>query len=311
MSVNFHPEDSIHSGWSILGRATTVLGADVKGSGSGIPTEGGRAESAKTNRGDSSNTADGGGRMRCPMAAAREAYRKARDDAIKKHNLVLKISWPETSRVAEWRIITHAKILGKTDKFIRGHIPEVEYGRDFDRYSTQPIREFLIKLQRDEQAGTRTLRLIVMKRLRPIHDLDGEEFWDAFWQCFACTRFLCESTTPANAIPQVIIASGLMGSTMATSASTIWGMMSRPQGNPRGSSTTTISPRGTNSRPQTATELAPSPSCHSRCSVVDSRSGFLDCTDTTQSLSPGFSPTSPSPTWGTQVALSRSPGHSR
>ena len=266
MGVNFHPEDNIHSGWSILGRATTVLGADVKGSGSGVPTEGGGAEShdksgddvtgttvgenpesAKTGRGDYGNTMDGGGQMWGPMHAARDAYRKAHDDAIKKHNLIFKISWPETSRVAEWRIVAHAQTLGKTDEFIRGHIPEVKSGRDFDRYSTQRIRNFL-KLQR-EQVGTRTLRLIVMKRMRPIHDLDGEEFWDAFWQCFACMRFLCESTTPANAILQVTTVSGLMGSTTAISASTIWGMTFRPQGNLRGFSTTTILPHGTNSRP--------------------------------------------------------------
>jgi len=200
VGVNFHPEDNIHSGWSILGRATTVLGADVKGSGSGVPTEGGLVESAKANRGGSSNTVDGGGRMRSLLGTARDAYRKARDDTIKKHNLILKISWPETSRVAEWRIVAHAQTLGKTDKFIRGHIPEVKFGRDFDRYSTQHIRDFLDLQQK--QAGTRTLRLIVMKRLRPIHDLDGKQFWDAFWQCFLCACFPCESTTPANAIPR-------------------------------------------------------------------------------------------------------------
>ena len=126
------------------------------------------------------------------MEGARDAYRKARDDAFRKHNLILKISWPETSRVAEWRIVAHAQTLGKTDKFIRGHVPEAKYGRDFDRYSTQRIRDFL-KLQWG-QAGTRTLRLIVMKRLRPIHDLDGKQFWDAFWHCFVCMCFPCKST---------------------------------------------------------------------------------------------------------------------
>ena len=218
LGVNFHPEDNIYSGWSLLGRATTVLGADVKGSGSGASTKEGHAESQGKTRDDatgstvgedpglvkadgvnSSGTVGGGGRVRTGLDA-RNAYRKARDDAIKKHNLILKISWPETSRVAEWRIVAHAQTLGKTDKFIRGHIPEVKYGRDFDQYSTQHIRNFL-NLQQ-EQAGTRTLRLIVMKRLRPIHDLDGEQFWDAFWQCFVCTCFPCKSTTPLTQSPR-------------------------------------------------------------------------------------------------------------
>jgi len=40
VGVNFHLEDNIHSGWSLLGRATTVVGADVKKDGSGAPTTG-------------------------------------------------------------------------------------------------------------------------------------------------------------------------------------------------------------------------------------------------------------------------------
>ncbi|KAF9644859.1 hypothetical protein BDM02DRAFT_3102266, partial [Thelephora ganbajun] len=69
--------------------------------------------------------------------------------------------------------------------FIKGHIPEVKYARDLNRYSTQHIRKFL-GLQPDRNTGTRTLRLIVMNRLRPIYDLDGEHFWTVFWQCVAC-----------------------------------------------------------------------------------------------------------------------------
>lgn len=122
-------------------------------------------------------------------------YRKACNDIIKAHNLILKISWPETSRIPEWEIVSRAQTLGKTDKFIRGHIPEVKYGCNFDKYSTQHIRNFL-DLQHNKQSGTRTLRLVVMKRLRPIHDLDGEQFWTAFWQSFACKHIPLQSAYP-------------------------------------------------------------------------------------------------------------------
>src|SRR6266478_4439541 len=74
---------------------------------------------------------------------ARDAYRKACDDIIKAHDLILKISWPETSRIPEWKIIAHAQTLGKTDKFIGGHVPVVRYGRDLDRYSSRHVRDFL------------------------------------------------------------------------------------------------------------------------------------------------------------------------
>ena len=192
VDVNFYPVDRVYSGWSLLGRATTVVGANVEGDGSDAPAEEEHTQSRdKTGDNVVGTTVDGkpeeaksGGTS--GWDRARDAYRKACDDIIKAHNLILKISWPETSRLAEWTIVAHAQTLGETDEFIRGHIPEAKYGRDFDRYSTRHIRDFL-NLQCNEQSGTRTLRLIVMNRLRPIHDLDGKQLWDAFWQCFLCT----------------------------------------------------------------------------------------------------------------------------
>jgi len=193
VGVNFYPTDKVYSGWSILGRATTVMGASTEGGGGGPPAREGHVKSSKKTGDDDVGTTvdgnpkevgtggDGGDR-------ARNVYRKACDDIIKAHNLILKISWPETSRNPEWRIVAHAQRLGAADEFIRGHVPEAKYGRDFGRYSTQRIRSFL-ELRHDERAGTRTLRLIVMNRLRPIHDLEGEQLWDAFWQCFMCTLF--------------------------------------------------------------------------------------------------------------------------
>jgi hypothetical protein len=207
VGVNFYPEDKVHSGWSLLGRATTVIGASFGRKPSGTPTRGGHVRAqdkvedgvtgikvdenpakVKADGASPSNTVGGDDGVRSASDQARDAYRKTCDDTIKTHDLVLKISWPETSRPPEWRIVAHAQDLGKTDEFIRGHIPEVKCGRDFDRYSTQRIRDFL-DLQHGREPGTRTLRLIVMNRLRPIHDLDGEQLWDAFWDCFGCRRF--------------------------------------------------------------------------------------------------------------------------
>ena len=90
--------------------------------------------------------------------------------------------------------------MGKADKFIKGHIPEAKYARDFDRYSTQHIRLFL-GLPQEGSPTTRTLRLIAMKRLWPIYDLDGEQFWTAFWQCVACMLFMCSLQTSTNSHP--------------------------------------------------------------------------------------------------------------
>jgi hypothetical protein len=177
VAVNFYPEDKVYSGWSLLGRATTVVGANRNNNGRA------RVSSRKVlNKAD--EVQDKKWRK---FYQARNKYRKATTDTIKSHDLVLKVSWPETSRVKEWKIIKQAQKLGESNKFIKGHIPEVKYTRDLDRYSTEHVRRFL-GLYQEGPSGTRTLRLIVMNRLRPIYDLDGEQFWKAFWQSFICTN---------------------------------------------------------------------------------------------------------------------------
>jgi len=230
VGINFHPEDKVHSSWALLGRATNVVGASRKGEGDNATTKGEHTEVHREVRADVVGTASrkvsedihraqgedagsvgdndvAGTRTTDPGCAvenkadeelreeldpycqARDEYRKARDKTIKAHNLILKVSWPETSRPEEWKVIRHAHTLGKDDKFIKGHIPEVKYARDLGLYSTHYIRDFL-GIQPKGCPGTRTLRLIVMNRLRPIYDLDGEHFWKAFWQCVACMRFV-------------------------------------------------------------------------------------------------------------------------
>ena len=175
VAVNFYPGDRVHSGWALPSRAITVVGAkadeedDIKNS----PTV--RQIDADQQQGEGWDA----------FYRSRNKYREAYAETIRSHGLVLKVSWPETSRVEEWKIIGHAQTLGKNDKFIKGHIPEVKYAGDFNRYSTEHVRRFL-GLPQDERPGTRTLRLTVMKRLWPIYNLDGEQFWGAFWQCVAC-----------------------------------------------------------------------------------------------------------------------------
>lgn len=107
-------------------------------------------------------------------------------------DLILKISWPEKSRIAEWEFIARAQVLGRDDPSIKGHIPEVKYGRDFDEHSTSYIRDFL-KLQSGKTSNTRILRLIVMNRLYPLHHLEAPKLWRALWECFECA-YLCPAS---------------------------------------------------------------------------------------------------------------------
>jgi len=231
VGVNFYPEDKVHSNWTLLGRATTVVGANIDVEHNSGTTVGEHAEvegdavrvaSRKGSEDVQWMEGEAGketGSVRAYDASAvpteshprigpgyavdnemdeelskewrdyyraRDDYREAHGKIVKIHNLVLKVSWPEASRLEEWKIIKHAETLGKDDKFIRGHLPEVKYARDFGRYSTHHIRDFLGL----RSPGMRTLRLIVMNRLRSIYDLDGRDFWKAFWECVTCMRFL-------------------------------------------------------------------------------------------------------------------------
>ncbi|KAF9783684.1 hypothetical protein BJ322DRAFT_1109538 [Thelephora terrestris] len=177
VTINFHPEDKVHSTWALLGRATTVIGAKVEGGTTGV-SRGQDAQKLKP----SVVSSEQRNKLR-GYYEARDEYRRAYAGTVKSHNLVLKVSWPETTRVTEWETLKLARTFGENDKFIKGHIPEVRGGQDFDRYSTHHIRRFLCF---DEKPGTRTLRLIAMDRLWPIHNLDGEQFWKAFWECVLC-----------------------------------------------------------------------------------------------------------------------------
>lgn len=111
-----------------------------------------------------------------------DTYQKAQGEIIKAYNLVLKVSWPETSRQEEWKVVAYAQTLGERDEFIKGHVPVAMYAWDLDQYSTQHIHNFLdIKLANGEVFITQSLHLIVMNHLWTIYDLEKQQFWDVFW----------------------------------------------------------------------------------------------------------------------------------
>ncbi|KAH9990115.1 hypothetical protein BJV77DRAFT_919392, partial [Russula vinacea] len=92
-----------------------------------------------------------------------------------------KVYWPEVVRAGEAEIIEKAlQIAGKSD--LKRHLPDLICSRDFDEYSTEVFRKaFGIKTK-----GHRVLRIILFRRLYPITDLIGDQFWNAFRDCFRC-----------------------------------------------------------------------------------------------------------------------------
>ncbi|KAF9780823.1 hypothetical protein BJ322DRAFT_1112224 [Thelephora terrestris] len=94
VKVNFDPDDKAHLTWALLSRATAVVALGT--------TE------TKPGADKSSKEID---KEWLAFQKAQSAYKEAYAKKVKSHNLVLKVSWPETSRTEEWRTIEHARTL--------------------------------------------------------------------------------------------------------------------------------------------------------------------------------------------------------
>ena len=148
ITVFFFPDDhEIYLGTTLIGRGTSVIG----------------------------------GRKTCLLKTTgvpdTETLRKGNDLAVKTY-------WPEEKRTSEVEILKKAKECGANIDFIKNHIPEVVCNLDpnFLCSSTQTIRQFL-GLPTD---GSRRLRVIVFRLLRPIRELKERDMLTAYLQCFFC-----------------------------------------------------------------------------------------------------------------------------
>jgi hypothetical protein len=128
--------------------------------------------------------------------------------------LVLKISWPETSRKSEKDVIGRATQCKKAA--VQGHLPDLVWSGDLLGYSTGLIRDQLCITSGDTR--TRVARVILFRRLHPITELKGDAFWDAFWQIFRCEQILPLMLTPTDH-SQVTTTSGSPASATETLAS--------------------------------------------------------------------------------------------
>jgi hypothetical protein len=102
--------------------------------------------------------------------------------SLKDMELVLKVYWPEESRIKEEEIIDEARRIADGNSHVKGHLPDLIWARDFDGYSTENIRTAFGM----ETKSHRVLRVMLFRRLYPITELTGDRFWKAFWQCFRC-----------------------------------------------------------------------------------------------------------------------------
>ncbi|ETW83210.1 hypothetical protein HETIRDRAFT_439698, partial [Heterobasidion irregulare TC 32-1] len=104
----------------------------------------------------------------------------------KDEKVVVKIYWPEESRLSEGRIISEAYKRGEGNLDIVEHLPKMYLEHDFPEHSTNHIRDALRLTRPDGRRATRILRLAVFLKLDPIIALGGEEFMKAYLDCVRC-----------------------------------------------------------------------------------------------------------------------------
>ncbi|KIJ10548.1 hypothetical protein PAXINDRAFT_101973 [Paxillus involutus ATCC 200175] len=101
--------------------------------------------------------------------------------------MVAKIYWAEEARTSEETILDKVKEVAGNDEAVRGHVPILLLAKKFP-VSTSTIRKAL-GLD-DPDKGSRTLFLLVFKKLSPIEELQGDELFDAWRQCVLCHYIL-------------------------------------------------------------------------------------------------------------------------
>ncbi|CCA73916.1 hypothetical protein PIIN_07869 [Serendipita indica DSM 11827] len=96
---------------------------------------------------------------------------------------VIKVAFPEETRHLEHNLIDEAKRRGAGDPRVEGHIPEYVAYREYKETSTSKIRRFL-KLP---STGSRRLYSIVLIKFDGmIRELEGNQYWHVWWDCFDC-----------------------------------------------------------------------------------------------------------------------------
>ena len=96
--------------------------------------------------------------------------------SLKDMELVLKVYWPEESRIREAEIIDKARRIAEGNSHVNVHLPNLIWERDFDESSMKNIRTtFGIKSE-----GHRVLRVMLFRRLYPITDFDLRSSLEGF-----------------------------------------------------------------------------------------------------------------------------------
>ncbi|KAG2096083.1 uncharacterized protein F5147DRAFT_393285 [Suillus discolor] len=97
--------------------------------------------------------------------------------------MVAKIFWGEASRTSEPEILKKVDEIAKRHVTVQGHVPELLWHHTFTN-PTSAIREALDVSEPTK--GSRVLYILVFRKLFPITQLHGKEFFDVWRQCISC-----------------------------------------------------------------------------------------------------------------------------
>jgi hypothetical protein len=112
---------------------------------------------------------------------------KLRPDAAK-DGMVAKIFWAEEQRTSEPDILKKVEEIAKRYPLtVKGHVPDLLWHHKFEE-PTSEVRELLGVPEPTK--GSCVLYILVFRKLRPITELQGKDFFTVWLQCINCTSLL-------------------------------------------------------------------------------------------------------------------------
>lgn len=105
------------------------------------------------------------------------------DPEIAKDGMVAKVFWAEEQRTSEPDILKKVYEIAEKQNDVKGHVPHLLWHHKF-KDPTSKIREALGVPE--PAKGSRVLYILVFRKLKPITELKGTEFFEAWRQCIMC-----------------------------------------------------------------------------------------------------------------------------
>ncbi|KAG0699024.1 hypothetical protein DFH29DRAFT_855315 [Suillus ampliporus] len=102
---------------------------------------------------------------------------------IEEDGMVAKIFWGEEKRTSEPEILANVYEIAKLQETVKDHVPQLLGHYKVDN-PTSAVREALG--MPNPTKGSRVLYILVFRKLRPITELNAEDFFNVWRQCISC-----------------------------------------------------------------------------------------------------------------------------